>query len=60
MAIHHVDMDHVCAGMVDGGNFLAEAGEICGENRGGNQHVSHVHSLSWNSRPHKMAGCPKV
>ncbi len=60
MPIHDVDMDHVCASMVYGGNLFTEAREICRENRGGNQHVAHAQSLSWNSRPHKVAGCPKV
>ena len=35
MAVHHVDMDPVCAGAVDRAHFLAEPGEVGREDRGG-------------------------
>ena len=34
MAVHHVDMDPVGAGLVDRADLLAEPGEIGGEDRG--------------------------
>ena len=34
MPVHHVDMDPVGAGRVDRAHFLAELGEIGGEDRG--------------------------
>ena len=35
MAVHHVDVDPVGAGLVDRAHFLAELGEVGGEDRGG-------------------------
>ncbi len=35
MAVHHVDVDPVGAGGLDGAHFLAELGEIGGQDRGG-------------------------
>src|SRR3546814_2095743 len=35
MAVHHVDMDPVGAGLVNGTDFLAQAREIGGEDGGG-------------------------
>ena len=37
MAVHHVDVDPVGAGLVDRAHFLAEPGEVGGEDRGGDQ-----------------------
>jgi hypothetical protein len=34
MPVHHVDMDPVGSGFVDRADFLAEPGEIGGEDRG--------------------------
>ena len=37
MAVHHVDVDPVGAGGVDGADLLAELGEVRGENGGGDE-----------------------
>jgi hypothetical protein len=37
MAVHHVDVDPVGAGLVDRAHFLAEPGEIGGQDRGGDE-----------------------
>ena len=41
MAVHHVDMDPVGAGLVDRAHFLAEPGEIGGEDRRGDERAGH-------------------
>ena len=41
MAVHHVDMDPVGAGLVDRANLLAEPGEICREDGRGDERASH-------------------
>ena len=38
MAVHDVDVDPVGAGLVDRTHFLAEAGEIGGQDGGGDDH----------------------
>ena len=40
MAVHDIDMDPVGAGGVDGPDFLAELGEIGGEDRRGDDERS--------------------
>ena len=37
VAVHHVDMDPVGAGRVDGAHLLAKSGEVGGEDRGRDQ-----------------------
>jgi hypothetical protein len=39
-------MHHVGAGGLNRADFLAEAGEVCGQNGGSNEHVSHGCRLS--------------
>ena len=37
MAVHHVEMDPVRAGLVDRAHLLAQAGEVGGEDRGSDE-----------------------
>ena len=41
MAVHHVDVDPVGAGLVDRADLLAEPGEVGGQDRRGNQRSGH-------------------
>jgi hypothetical protein len=41
MAVHHVDVDPVRAGLVDRMHFLAELGEVGGEDGGSDQRSGH-------------------
>ena len=40
MAVHHVDVDPVGAGLVDRAHFLAELGEVGGQDRGGDERAA--------------------
>ena len=41
MAVHHVDVDPVGAGLVDRADLLAEPGEIGGQDRRGDERAGH-------------------
>ena len=41
MAVHDVDVDPVGAGLVDRAHFLAELGEVGGQDRGSNERTGH-------------------
>ena len=41
MAVHHVDVDPVGAGFVDRAHFLAELGEVGGEDGGSDERGGH-------------------
>ena len=46
MAVHHVDVDPVGAGRVDRAHFLAEPGEIGGQDRRGDERRGHGDPIS--------------
>ena len=47
MAVHHVDMDDVGAGGVDGADFLAQFGKIGGEDGWGDFQRTHGRFPVW-------------
>ena len=46
MPVHDVDMNEIGAGRRDGGDFLAQTGEIGGENGRSDAHAAHKRDLS--------------
>ena len=46
VAVHHVDVDRPRAGVEHGGDLLAEAGEVGGEDRGGDA-GGRRHQIGW-------------
>ena len=47
MAVHHVDMDPVGAGLIDGADLVAELGKIGGKDRGGDDERAVQAFLRW-------------
>ena len=51
MAVHHIDVDPIGAGRVDGAHFLAQPREVGGQNRGCDEDFG-----AWLSRPNTPGG----